>query len=200
MEQERKLKFITVAALSLAVIGLAIGFAAFNANLTITSSTATVNSSSWEVIFENLGTAALIGAADEVDGQGPTINGENTTITAFQVTLTNPGDSITYTVDVANNGTFNAEVSAINIPTPTCEGTGANAVTDAENVCGNLTYTLTYDNDSAIQLSDALASEATVSLKLTLLYTVEEGSEDELPLEPVTVTLPAITLSYAQAE
>lgn len=194
MEKNRGTKILAIVAIIIAVIGLSVGFAAFSATLTI-NGTGTVKASSWQVRFENLSAVAKTGTATEVTA--PTINTNDTNIGDYSVTLTTPGDSISYTFDVANNGTFDAEVTAITIPTPTCTGNGANAETDALNVCNNVAYTLTYDDGTAIANGDTIKAAEKKTMKLTLTYN-DSVTADLLAKDDVAISNLGITILYSQ--
>lgn len=194
MEKERTNKILAIVAICVAVAGLTVGFAAFSSTLTI-NGTGTVKASNWQVRFENLSAVTKTGTASEVTA--PTINTNDTNIGDYDVTFTTPGDSISYTFDVANNGTFDAEVTTVTIPTPTCTGTGANAETDATNVCNNLTYTLTYADGTAINVADALTASQKKTLKLTLTYGTSITA-DKLPSDDVEISNLGITVLYSQ--
>lgn len=195
MERERRSKVLAVIAILIAVVSLGVGFAAYSRDLTINGE-AEVSASSWKVRFESLSSASLTGTAEETTA--PTINTEDTNIGTYGVTLKTPGDSISYTFDIANNGTFDAEISSISIPTPTCTGSGLNAEQDAANVCANLEYTLTYTEGGApVAQTDSLnASEKkNVTLKLTYKDTI---SAEQLPQDDVTISNLGITINYVQ--
>ena len=53
MEKERRIKVLSLVALIVAVLGLTVAFAALSQTLTI-NGTASINSASWDVHFENL--------------------------------------------------------------------------------------------------------------------------------------------------
>ena len=192
-----KTKYITlgIALVAFLLCGTIV-FASFTQQLDIQGK-ATVKKSSWSIKFANLQPVVKTGTATEVTE--PTINTNDTKISEYDVTLTTPGDSVSYSFDVVNAGTFNAKISSITIPTPSCEGNGTNAATDATNVCDNLTYTLTYADGSPIRVDDTLDAGETKSLKLTLLYSSNVSAE-QLPTDDVAVSNLAISIIYSQAE
>lgn len=195
MERERKTKIIAIIALCISLVGLGIGFSAFSSSLSI-AGTATVGASSWNVIFGNLAAGVPTGQATELTA--PTINGSDTSIGTYSVSFENPGDSITYTFDVINGGTFNAVLSTFAMPTPTCEGTGDNATNDATNVCANLSYTLTYtEGGTEVAQNDVLTAGQTRNMTLTLAYN-DLIEPENLPEAQVSVSNLGITLLYAQ--
>ena len=191
-----KTKYITlgIALVAFLLCGTIV-FASFTQQLDIQGK-ATVKKSSWSIKFANLQPVVKTGTATEVTE--PTINTNDTKISEYDVTLTTPGDSVSYSFDVVNAGTFNAKISSITIPTPSCEGNGTNAATDATNVCDNLTYTLTYADGSPIAVGDALNAGATKSLKLTLTYS-SSITANLLPTDDVAISNLAIAIIYAQS-
>lgn len=170
-------------------------YAGFTQQLDIQGN-ATVKKSSWAIKFTNLQPVVKTGTATEVTA--PTINTNDTKISDYDVTLTTPGDSVTYDFDVTNEGTFDAKISSITIPKPTCAGSGVNAEADKTNVCNNLTYTLTYADGTQLAVDDTLTSGETKSLKLTLTYLSSINAE-QLPTEDVSISNLAISVIYAQA-
>lgn len=172
-----------------------IAFASFTQQLDIQGK-ATVNKSSWSIKFANLQSVVKTGTATEVTA--PTINTNDTKISEYDVTLTTPGDSVSYTFDVVNEGTFNAKISSITIPTPLCTGNGTTATTDENNVCDNLTYTLTYANGTPVAVDDTLNAGETKSLKLTLTYSASVAAA-ALPKDDVSISNLAISIIYAQS-
>ena len=103
MEKERKIRKLTVVALVVAVLGLTIAFAALSQTLTI-NGTASVDSASWDIHFANLTGPDIEGGA-EAQGS-PTLNA--TTISGLNMSVTKPGDSVTYYFDIVNAGTIDA--------------------------------------------------------------------------------------------
>lgn len=190
----KKTKIIVAIAVLLIIAVVGVGFAAFSTNLTI-NGTGKVKASSWKIRFDNLSAADLSGTATEVTA--PTISNNDTHIGDYSVNFTTPGDSVVYTFDVKNEGTFNAKISSIIIGTPVCTGNGTNATADAEKVCQNLTYSLTYADGTSITENDTLNAEETKHLKLTLKYNDSVTSE-QLPTDDVAITGLGTTIVYSQ--
>lgn len=206
--KDRGLKVAVICALVISVMAIGIGFAAFSETLTI-AGTATVKASSWEVKFANLSTPTVVGntlgKTAKID-TAPTINTKDTTISEYKVTLSNPGDFVTYTFDVVNNGTYDAELTSVNIPSSvTCTGTNTDstkATTDAANVCKHVTYTLEYataksDGSKALTTGDVLKAQESAGLVLKLSYE-EHDKAEELPSADVNLSNLGISLVYSQ--
>ncbi len=192
---QKKQKIIGGIVAVVAVVTLiSITYAGFTQQLTI-NGTASAIASSWKIKFTNLQAADLVGEAEEVTA--PEIKGD-TSIGDFSIKLKKPGDSVSYTFDVINEGTFDAEVSSKTVPKPECNGTGQNAEQDAANVCKNLTYTLKYSEGGEINNNDDLnKNNGTKTLKLTLTYNAETPAE-ELPKDDVEITNLQAAIVYSQ--
>ncbi len=193
----REMKVLIVAALIISIVAIGIGFAAFTETLTI-NGTAKVQASDWKIQFANLQNVVKKGTATVVTE--PTLS--DTSIKTYDVTFKTPGDSISYTFDVKNTGDYNAKLTTITIPTPTCTGKegAATAAADATKVCDKLTYTLTYSDGTALALGDTLAKE-TGSRTMTLTLTYNDFTDVTLlPTEDVTISNLGITLIYSQTE
>lgn len=191
MDKNRQLKVIAIVALCIAVIGLSVAYAAMSTSLKI-NGTATMNTASWSIKFANLSEVAKTGTANVVTA--PTLS--DTHIGDYNVELTKPGDSITYTFDVMNTGTLDAIMSTFTkAAKPTCTGVSTtNATADATIVCNNLSYTLTYTaSNEAVKANDTLAAGETKNLTLKLSY---DGNE--LPSDDVNVSGLDITMIYEQ--
>ena len=105
MEKERRVKVLSLAALIVAVLGLTVAFAALSQTLTINGS-ANVDAATWDIHIENLEVERIIGDANVISE--PTISSDGKSIENFKVSLTKPGDYVSYTFDFVNNGTIDA--------------------------------------------------------------------------------------------
>ena len=193
MKDNKKTLYALVAfALILSIVGISIGFAAMSQNLTISGS-ADVVPATWKVKFANLSSPTVAGTAEVTTP--PTIQGD-THIGNFAVKLTAPGDSITYTFDVVNDGTIDAKVTDLVKATPTFTASGTNnASNDTTVVQNNLVYDLTYSDGTAIADDDELDAHDSVTLKLVVGYNTNATA---LPKDKVSVTGMDITLTYGQ--
>ncbi len=190
----KNFKTIMIIAVIALVAIVGVGFAAFSENLTINGS-GTVKASSWKIKFANLSDANLTGKATQITK--PTISNSDTHIGDYAVTFTAPGDSVNYTFDVINDGTFDAEISSITVDTPNCTGNGANADTDKANVCNNLSYQLTYADGTTVAQGDTLNSKETKNMKLSLTYS-SSITAAQLPTDDVAISNLEVTIVYSQ--
>lgn len=193
MKDNKKVLYGLVAlALVLSVVGISIGFAAMSTDLTINGS-AEVVPASWDIKFKDLSSPTITGDAEVTTA--PTITSD-THIGNYAVKLTKPGDSVTYTFKVANDGTIDAKLTDFIKATPTFTGTGATASADATIVQNNFVYTVTYSDDTAItKNTDELDAESYKTVKLVVGY---KADATELPTNTVTISGLDVTFTYGQ--
>ena len=120
MEKNRSSKIIAVVALVVAVFGLTLGFAAFSNTLTISSS-AYVSPSSENFKINLSGsessiTTNVVGSPAQSENLGyyasqATVSGSR--ISGLKANLTQPGQSVSYTFYVHNEGEYDAYLNAI---------------------------------------------------------------------------------------
>ena len=111
MEKERRTKALVVVVLLIVVAGLTIAFAALSTTLNI-NGTAYLDAAKWGIRFENLSEPVKLGTA-AVTGTAEIEETKSAEITGINVSLSTPGDKVTYTVDLANEGTINAKIDKI---------------------------------------------------------------------------------------
>lgn len=193
MKDNKKVLYGLVAlALVLSVVGISIGFAAMSKDLTINGS-AEVVPASWDIKFKDLSSPTITGDAEVTTA--PTITSD-THIGNYAVKLTKPGDSVTYTFKVANDGTIDAKLTDFIKATPTFTGTGATAAADATIVQNNFVYTITYSDDTAItKNTDELDAESYKTVKLVVGYKDDATS---LPTNAVSISGLDVTFTYGQ--
>lgn len=187
-------KTMTLIALLFMVMCLSVGFAALNTKLVISGS-AEVEASTWDVGFANLSNAIIVGSSTDVyEDVKPTFS--RTKIEKFVVSLSSPGNSISYKFDATNAGSIDAKIGSISIPTPTCTGNGTNATSDASKVCSYIAYTLTYTGSgTAVSKNDTLAAGETKSMTLKIEYL---NTATDLPTDDVKISNLSIPITYVQ--
>ena len=126
MRYETRNKIMIIVVL-LSIMGITIGFAAFTANLTISSSaTVNPNASSFKVVFSNKSNS--IDTSDVTPTLTPTTlsanqgiidNTTNPTITNLNVNFTEPGQKAVYSFYVYNAGEYTAYLNSITFKTGT---------------------------------------------------------------------------------
>lgn len=185
MEKRKNTQLFVIAILSVALLTMSIGFASYASTLTI-NGTATVRANKWSVHYVTNSYAETTGSKA---ASSSTLT--NTDFT-FAVTLDKPGDFYEATATIINDGTFNANLTALTMT----------ALTDAQKKY--LTYTVTYDGTpytaSQSSLSNSLpfaTGSNTKTVKVRVEYIQPEESAD-LPQSSADVTLTA-SLDYDQA-
>ncbi len=135
-------------------------------------SEATVNSTKWNLHFENIKvTEGSVNATLE-----PTITEESNTEITYSVNLNTPGDFYEFTVDVVNSGSLDAMVSEV-------KGT---ELTDKQKKY--LDYEVTYMDGTKVNKNDKLSSGTTEKLRIRLEFK-KDIIADDLPKEDTTLTL-----------
>ena len=181
---------IGVITLSLVII-ISLVYAGFTGQLNITGVT-TARQSKWDIHFENLSSITTTGSAKVLSQ--PELDG-TTTIEDYDATVTSPGDTISFTFRVVNEGNYNASISSVSVGTPQCSGTDS---TSNGNVCSKLSYTLTYEGGATVQTGDVLGAKDSITMKITLTY-AEFNDASLLPTEEVTISNLGITINYQQS-
>lgn len=180
-------KNILLIALIVGVVSMTIVYAALSTTLRISSS-AKVASTKWDIHFDNL---SLVTNASGNTGTVITpaqIQSNTTQISGLVVDLKKPGDSVSYTFDIVNDGDINAKINSISIATPSCSA--------AQSACEKLEYTVKYtQNGNTPSIGDNLNKKSSINATLTLKY----KDNDPLSTEnDVSVSGISITLLYGQ--
>ncbi len=147
-----------------------IGFAAMATSLSINGS-ATVAKATWNVKFDEI----RVFGGSQTPTTAANISG-NTSV-GFNVTLNQPNQYYKFLVDVVNEGTIDAMIKTITTPT----------------VSGNLEFSATYKDGTAIGVNDALKAGETKTLLVTLKY--KDSMASETTTQEVTYTI-----NYGQAD
>ncbi len=184
MEKRRKTKMIVIISLLVAVVGLSVAYAAMSGLLSINGS-ANVDAANWDIHFANLSEAKTKGEASEKNRPNVAENGAS--ITNINVSLNNPKDEVVYDVDLVNEGSINAEISNIVMPTFT------------EEQEKYLDFRVTYKNDGTeLAIGDLLNKGQTKKVTITIKYR-DDLDEEDLPDEKQSITL-SYELTYTQTD
>ena len=181
VDNKRKGKGVMILLL-IAVLLMTVGFAAFVSNLQI-DGTVNVTPTKWSVHY-------VSNSITPTSGSVTATASVNETTYSFEVDLEKPGDFYEATVQVTNDGDFDAVLTSITM----------SGVTSANSAY--LLYTVTYDDStyasSTTGLSKELDAGATENVKVRVEYLLPADAED-LPTgsTPITVNLTG-TLHYDQ--
>jgi hypothetical protein len=189
VEKNKGTQTIIIAVLAVAVLAMSVGFAvsAYTQNLNINDSTVNVTAAKWNVHFDDTSYTETTGS---VAATSHTLTG---TTMVYAVTLAKPGDFYEFTVNVKNEGTFDANLTSLTMSSLTTEQSKY------------LTYTITYNNGTTYSASNATITGVTLPkttgvapVKVRVTYVAPADSAN-LPTTDQTVTLSA-TLTYTQVQ
>ena len=184
MEKERRTKALVVVVLLIVVAGLTIAFAALSATLNI-NGTAYLDAAKWGIKFENLSSPTKIGSATTT-GTAKIEESKSAEITGINVSLLNPGDKVTYTVDLVNEGTINAKIDNIEKTVLTSEQQRY------------LTFKVTDQNEKEISQGDILGKGETRNLTITIEF-IKDLTKEDLPTSTSTISL-SYKLNFVQTD
>ena len=183
MEKGRRVKIISVFVMIVAVLGLTVVFAAMSKNLNINGIAGT-DIASWDVHFANLSSVSLTNRA--VETNTPNISSDGLSIENINVSLKEPKDKATYTVDIVNDGSINAEISRIKMPELTKE---------QEKY---LSITATYEDGTDVSVSNIINAGITKAVTISILFK-EDIEASDLPKEAQEVNI-QLELEYVQTD
>ena len=189
MYRNERTRNIILIVLAVCLIGITVAYATLSQNLNI-SGVANVDKTSWNIHFTNVLTPKVEGQAT---GGKAVLNSGSTVITISEGTLSAPGDKITYTFDVINEGDIDAEVETVLTQMESC--TSENG-TDVSMFCNKIGLELVYaDTKNKVQKSDRLLSGETKTLNLIITY--DKNKElTSLPSSPITLSNITSTINY----
>ena len=183
MEKQRKIKVLAIAALIITILGLTVAFAALSQNLTINGA-ATLDAAKWGIKFENLSSGEA--SADATINDTAVIADDLVTINNIDVSLSTPGDSVTYTVDLVNEGTINAEIYSIETPTLT------------EEQERYINFTVTYDDGKEVKQGDILEQSSRKNITIKIEFD-KDITDTDLPSETQNIDL-SYKLNFVQTD
>lgn len=182
MEKERRIKALGIVALVIAVLGLTIAFAALSQTLTINGS-AYLDAAKWGIKFQNLTEPEKVGDANTT---GTAVIEEDVSINNINVSLSTPGDSVTYGVELVNEGTINAKIEKIDKPELTNEQQRY------------LKFTVKDDLGNELVEGDILNAGETKHLTIKIEFKKDIEKED-LPTSVSNITL-SYKLNFVQTD
>ncbi len=184
MQKQKNFQVAIIGVLAFAVLFMSVGFAAYSQQLNI-NGTAVVAANKWSVHFKK---DSIQKVQDSVEAESAVID-ESTTSATFKAKLEKPGDFYAFSVDVINDGTFDAALTSV---------TMSNLTTAQQKY---LKYTVSYDNSetwtgTTSGLNYALNKNQSKNVIVRVEYIAPDSAAD-LPEEDTTVSL-TLTLNYGQ--
>ncbi len=152
--------------------------------------------SKWDIAIANVSKAELSGEAKVVNE--PTAN--NLGLTEFVVTFKNPGDSVKYTFEMKNGGNIDARLVEFTKGNPTCKEatdeldsrSDEEKNADSTLVCGNLEYTVKYEDGKDVSVNDVVNSDSSKKVVLTITYKDNSRAANG----SVNVMVPSLTMLF----
>ncbi len=184
MEKARRTKALVIVVLLIVIAGLTIAFAALSATLNI-KGTAYLDASKWGIKFENLSEPVKVGTAS-ASGTAKIEETKSAEITGINVSLSTPGDRVTYTVDLVNEGTINAKIDKIEKTELT------------EEQQKYLTFKVAYTNGLEVSEGDILSKGETRNLTITIEF-IKDLTKEDLPTSTNTISL-SYKLNFVQTD
>lgn len=185
----KRKKTTIIIVMCVAMLFMAVGYALLSTRLNINGSTAVT--SSWKVEFTDIRTTNYKGGA--TNSKNPSIT---STSASFDVNLVQPGDEITYEIDITNFGDIVAEIKGA---TYSIEGSEAIYVaiegirkgTQIEscenlNICPTITMIIKVGYDPAVE-KDPVNKEKTIDLTLDIGQYVPSNPTPDGELAPELV-------------
>mgnify|MGYP005933352381 FL=1 len=189
MYRNERTRNIILIVLSVCLIGITVAYATLSQNLNI-SGVANVDKTSWNIHFTNVLTPKVEGQAT---GGKAVLNDGKTVLTISEGTLSTPGDKITYTFDVINEGDLPAEVETTLTTMKSCASEDGS---DVSIFCNKIGLDLVYsDTKEKVQKSDRLLSGETKTLNLIITYD-KDKLLTTLPTSPITLSNITSTINY----
>ena len=175
MRQERGLQNTVIVVLAIAILVMSVGFATYSENLKI-NGTATFNKATWDVRFNKT-------SFNETSEIKATTKSVEDKVISYSVTLPKPGSTYSFTVNVQNYGTIDAELKKITMTGLTTEQ--AKYISHKVTYAGT-DYTETTDNITGKVIAGG--GTATATVVVTVKYELPAVATD-LPSENQTVNL-----------
>ncbi len=184
MEKERRTKALVITVLLIVVAGLTIAFAALSTTLNI-NGTAYLDAAKWGIKFENLSEPVSVGTATTT-GTAKIEESKSAEITGINVSLSTPGDKVTYTVDLVNKGTINAKIDKIEKTELTSEQKKY------------LTFKVTDKDGKEVSEGDILSAGEIRNLTITIEF-IKDLTKEDLPTSTSTISL-SYKLNFVQTD
>ena len=202
----KKNKILVLVALVVGVIALAIGFAAYGAQLNITDTKAIVDSSSsFNIHFPTSGTITPV-ASTGATGSVATTTG--TSITGFNATFTNVNQTVTYSTTITNDAGYIAYLTdVIYTGNKVCQpGLDNPPSLDLSNYCDGFKMKVTVKNGSTKYVDNitdtvnglsgkSVASKGVLDVEVVLTY-----DKPTLPDGSFSVTYPTLSFVFSTVD
>lgn len=161
-DKNKKIKYIVMSTIALLVFTVTVAYAALNSQL-IVSGNVNQKGGTWYIYLNSPSVYNTTGSAKSEKVE---LLNDNKTLNIY-ASLTQPGDSITYSFKIVNGGTIDAKL---------LKWGPANA---SEYATYKIGYSLTYSDGSTINPGDILLAKDNKTLNLTFTYNGTHPVTDE---------------------
>ena len=195
MTEKREKKNILIGGLLVAIIAMAVGYAALAQQLTI-NGTAQV-SSTWDVKFTSISAGTASNSAGVASTATNRTEPDYTKTTAtFDVEFQTPGDTMEYDIVVTNDGSLDAKLANVVATASSAGGSGDLELTEANGI----NYEITIDGNSIEQAKNTvLAGKTDGAAKTSTVHVKVWWDENATTIPENAVKKLTVTLEYVQA-
>lgn len=207
MRRSRKKQYIILITIIALIFSLSVAYAVLSSTLSITGAAEVINST-WDFTLKSGNTSAYtaFSTTGSATAETPTISG---TSLSYNISLLKPGDSVSYYLNILNNGTLPGEIDSVIHSTPECTSATGNQ-TDEALICNNLIYTLKYYSDNKdIQSGDIISpnndiceknGQSGVRLKTLVLTVTLNPNLTTVPSSKITISNLKTDINIIQTE
>ena len=186
MSEKTKNFLLTV--LIVGLVSMTIAYASLTQILNINAGAKVIGKdASWDIHFDDLVGPNTTGYAEVEPGDEPDITGV-TSLENLMVTLKAPGDSVSYELDIDNDGAIGAKIAnnGVFISDPVNANYNGASAADEALVKANLYFTIKYKGtDTTPAAGDVIAAGAKRTIVITIGYS---DTATDMPTNTVTVT------------
>lgn len=125
---QKKQRTLAIFALAIALVATTVAYAALQTTLKV-SGNVTKKGGTWAIKIQNISSVTTTGSGKMTSA--PKVSG---TTLSFAAELSKPGDSVSFTFDIANNGTVNAEMTYAGSAEMTMNGVSRRLVSSSEEM------------------------------------------------------------------
>lgn len=212
MEKQRSIKVLSVVALIVAILGLTVAFAALSSTLTINGTasvggdTDTSGKKTWSVKFDTV-TGVTASKTGSASAEAPTLS---ETSLNFDVVLSKPGDSVTASFKILNDGKTDAKIGSLikgnveedgSVTTFGCSPVSGGSATqeEANAICDDIKYTFTYDSvdGTEVKTNDVIRAGDSKTVFVHVEYENTEATQT-LPSDDLAINGLGITINFVQ--
>ena len=182
------------------ILSVGVVYAALSTSLNI-SGTTSVTGGGWNFKVSSVGTNFSAKKTGRASYTLPTISG--TSLINYGATFVMPGDSVSFSFKLENIGNISGIIDSILYGTPKCTSSTGNT-SDANLICNNLEYSLTYLNGDQVNVNDIIYNSnecfSMYPYYKEFIFTVSLNDElTTLPSSTVTVSNGTVSLNVVQS-